>query len=110
MEGAVDDQVRRMSFQRDARFRRFAGAGFARQHDIAEQYLSPFHSSGVAVGEAREQVGLHLRKGEDVGGLVTPPNIAEIGRASCRERVCQYVYISVVAVSLNKKMTENATN
>src|SRR3546814_14209872 len=27
----------------------------------------------------------------------------EIGRASCRERVCQYVYISVVAVSLQKK-------
>src|SRR3546814_15391028 len=27
----------------------------------------------------------------------------EIGRASCRERVCQYVYISVVAVSLTKK-------
>src|SRR3546814_12200005 len=28
---------------------------------------------------------------------------AEIGRASCRERVCQYVVISVVAVSLQKK-------
>src|SRR3546814_12903305 len=28
---------------------------------------------------------------------------AQIGRASCRERVCQYVYISVVAVSLQKK-------
>src|SRR3546814_16503404 len=28
---------------------------------------------------------------------------AEIGRASCRERVCQYVSISVVAVSLKKK-------
>src|SRR3546814_12683681 len=28
---------------------------------------------------------------------------AEIGRASCRERVCQYVLISVVAVSLKKK-------
>src|SRR3546814_11000761 len=27
----------------------------------------------------------------------------EIGRASCRERVCQYGYISVVAVSLKKK-------
>src|SRR3546814_11245065 len=27
----------------------------------------------------------------------------KIGRASCRERVCQYVSISVVAVSLNKK-------
>src|SRR3546814_15682780 len=26
----------------------------------------------------------------------------EIGRASCRERVCQYVSISVVAVSFNK--------
>src|SRR3546814_15694092 len=26
----------------------------------------------------------------------------EIGRASCRERVCQYVSISVVAVSLKK--------
>src|SRR3546814_15603434 len=27
----------------------------------------------------------------------------EIGRASCRERVCQYVQISVVAVTLKKK-------
>src|SRR3546814_13404939 len=27
----------------------------------------------------------------------------QIGRASCRERVCQYVYISVVAGSLKKK-------
>src|SRR3546814_17762459 len=30
-------------------------------------------------------------------------NLVEIGRASCRERVCQYVWISVVAVSLKKK-------
>src|SRR3546814_7823084 len=30
----------------------------------------------------------------------------EIGRASCRERVCQYVSISVVAVSLKKKKTK----
>src|SRR3546814_16982913 len=28
---------------------------------------------------------------------------AEIGRASCRERVCQYVSVWVVAVSLKKK-------
>src|SRR3546814_14972809 len=28
---------------------------------------------------------------------------APIGRASCRESVCQYVYIPVVAVSLQKK-------
>src|SRR3546814_18874783 len=31
---------------------------------------------------------------------------AEIGRASCRERVCQYVEISVVAVSLKKQQTK----
>src|SRR3546814_19104564 len=29
--------------------------------------------------------------------------LTEIGRASCRERVCQAVYISEVAVSSNKK-------
>src|SRR3546814_16750103 len=28
----------------------------------------------------------------------------QIGRASCRERVCQYVQISVVAVSLKKQI------
>src|SRR3546814_17801321 len=34
-----------------------------------------------------------------------PANVptVEIGRASCRERVCQYVEISVVAGSLKKK-------
>src|SRR3546814_13967599 len=33
----------------------------------------------------------------------------EIGRASCRERVCQYVSISVAAVSLNKKKEKKVT-
>src|SRR3546814_17936658 len=32
-----------------------------------------------------------------------PHRARQIGRASCRERVCQYVSISVVAVSLKKK-------
>src|SRR3546814_13420201 len=32
----------------------------------------------------------------------------EIGRASCRERVCQYVSISGVAVSLKKKNNTNS--
>src|SRR3546814_20538059 len=36
-------------------------------------------------------------------GLGTGTVGHEIGRASCRERVCQYVLISVVAVSLKKK-------
>src|SRR3546814_18572729 len=33
-----------------------------------------------------------------------------IGRASCRERVSQYVYLSVVAVSLKKKKTTTLQN
>src|SRR3546814_12919452 len=32
-----------------------------------------------------------------------PRSRIQIGRASCRERVCQYVYISVVSVTLKKK-------
>src|SRR3546814_16211157 len=32
--------------------------------------------------------------------------MAEIGRASCRERVCQYASLSVVAGSLKKKITK----
>src|SRR3546814_11204444 len=31
----------------------------------------------------------------------------QIGRASCRERVCQYVYISVVAGSIKKNYAIN---
>src|SRR3546814_20437621 len=34
--------------------------------------------------------------------------VKQIGRASCRERVCQYVSISVVAVSLKKKKKNNS--
>src|SRR3546814_17106399 len=34
--------------------------------------------------------------------LVAAGALLEIGRASCRERVCQYVYISVGAVDLKK--------
>src|SRR3546814_15778714 len=34
---------------------------------------------------------------------LAPEDAEQIGRASCRERVCPYVYISVVAVSLKKK-------
>src|SRR3546814_14826488 len=47
---------------------------------------------------------------EHGGGRLLPKSgperwktLRQIGRASCRERVCQYVWISVVAVSLKKK-------
>src|SRR3546814_18010355 len=39
----------------------------------------------------------------EVAGILTGLHLDEqIGRASCRESVCQYVYISVVAVSFKK--------
>src|SRR3546814_15267380 len=43
---------------------------------------------------------------DTVGSLVmaSTARLPKIGRASCRERVCQYVEISVVAVSLKKKI------
>src|SRR3546814_14637879 len=36
---------------------------------------------------------------------VGTPGEKQIGKASCRERGCQYGYISVVAVSYKKKIT-----
>src|SRR3546814_11795480 len=46
-----------------------------------------------------------LREGGFAGpvGLVNPNYREKIGRASCRERVCQYVMIAVVGGSLKKK-------
>src|SRR3546814_14962148 len=38
----------------------------------------------------------------EVADFVRLAHVVELGSASCRERVCQYVYISVVAVSLKK--------
>src|SRR3546814_18187633 len=40
---------------------------------------------------------------EDDASAMAEAGAATIGRASCRERVCQYVSISVVAGSLQKK-------
>src|SRR3546814_17249322 len=57
--------------------------GFGRPHD--------------GIGAQGDRVALP----RDRAAVIHPP--PEIGRASCRERVCQYVYISVVAVYLNKK-------
>src|SRR3546814_11023672 len=78
--------------------------------------------------DARGKVQDKLRQALKEGTLTLPPEYAahlpqvkevlrkvagklEIGRASCRERVCQYVYISVVAGSLTKKTyTEHKKN
>src|SRR3546814_20120919 len=82
---------------------RFAGAGIA-DHDCQV----------VLAGDMRQRVLLlaSQRKPSTPGG-VSPPHFGhrretmpfpsrKIGRASSRARVFQYVYISVVAVTLNK--------
>src|SRR3546814_19672027 len=96
------------------------GASFVR-------ILGYFHEDGVksvaAIEDAMRRADsaalvlpAHTLKGEShqfgAGPLaLLSERIEKIGRASCRERVCQYVYISVVAVSLKKKnnisITEN---
>src|SRR3546814_18087413 len=54
-------------------------------------------ADGPTVGE---RVGRALSRHEIADGIER----IEIGRASCRARVCQYVSISVVAGSLEKKV------
>src|SRR3546814_12807708 len=61
-------------------------------------------ASGVVAGN---KVGIRFTSGDlSATGDMQWMNVAKIGRASCRERVCQYVKISVVAVSLKKKTTK----
>src|SRR3546814_13133317 len=67
---------------------------------------------GKAVGDRfQEDTRIIVMIGAEAGQMRLDPvpgghrEAAEIGRASCRERECQYVYISVGAVSLKKKKT-----
>src|SRR3546814_19304778 len=48
--------------------------------------------------------------GPPIRTSTSPSLIPEIGRASGRERVCQYVYNSVVDVSLKQKKHTNKSN
>src|SRR3546814_20300188 len=81
-------------------------------HVLRRQMLRPFRKPLVivtpksllrhkaAVSELADFAGdSHFRR------ILSDPNAPadEIGRASCRERVCQDVSISVVAVSLKKQ-------
>src|SRR3546814_16667597 len=64
-------------------------------------------------GDAHEQAhDEDAHGGEQHGRPAVGPGqrvgAVEIGRASCRERVCQYVSISVVAVSLKKKYAQES--
>src|SRR3546814_14422204 len=66
-----------------------------------------FGSLGIALDTP--QTRLTLRRGdrtfaEGPGATRALGHLTEIGRASCRDRVCQYVSISVGAGSLKKKL------
>src|SRR3546814_9985964 len=76
--------------------------------DILEQFVEALGAHGFTVNESAtlfHSLGM-LTLGAASGAIGL--NASEIGRASCRERVCQYVSISVVAVSLKtKRMNRN---
>src|SRR3546814_13394202 len=72
---------------------------------------------GIALAPIIDQ-RVELGREAGVGGVKPPHHpallpdgsVQQIGRASCRERVCQYVKISVVAVSLNKNTKKELQN
>src|SRR3546814_13406974 len=85
----------------------------AKQHELLHFIQQRLDTSGISPSfeEMKEALGLKSKSGihrlisalEERGFLRRLPNRAQIGRAACRERVCQYVEISGVAGSLKKK-------
>src|SRR3546814_14076501 len=70
-----------------------SSAALARRHvGLGQAAAVDFRQAPAVVGDL-----------DDAGAAVGAED--QLGRASCRERVCQYVLISVVAVSLKKKKT-----
>src|SRR3546814_19022212 len=55
----------------------------------------------------RDEIVGNTTRVKVVKNKVAPPFKQEIGRASCRERVCQYVKISVVDVYFKNATTSN---
>src|SRR3546814_7542363 len=79
-----------------------AGQALPRQRRGAR---SAADGAAMAAASAGEPAAGHRRRRRlERRGQGRPGGLRrQIGRASCRERVCQYVSISVVAVSLQKK-------
>src|SRR3546814_17463471 len=91
--------------------RRTGGHRDAGRDDRAGDVVLQLHAVD---GDAMAQVHVEGRRDggrapQQVVGLVEgqPAPVAQIGRASCREGVCQYGSISCVAVSLKKNSREN---
>src|SRR3546814_12076005 len=111
-----------MEFRR-VLFRSLVQALRGRVEDLAQGRIALVPRRRVAADAGAEQVVVE----EAIGGIgdrslparllqriVRPHELPQadreqIGRASCRERVCQYVSISVVAVSLTQIKIQNNT-
>src|SRR3546814_14054796 len=90
--------------------------------DLVDRRILVTRKGSTAFEKGRHAADLNLCAGEfREEARQTPAHIVElcrdrrdqrrfsrlkIGRASCRERVCPYVEISVVAVSLKKKIID----
>src|SRR3546814_18965533 len=68
------------------------------RHQLLWRKVARLH---VEIGGSRAR-----RAADAPAGVSGGPLAKQVGRASGRERVCPYVSISVVAVSLNKKNTK----
>src|SRR3546814_11496677 len=80
-------------------FRR-RGAGLQASTSALALLVSGVAGEGARRRELAQLMADHFLIDEDGDELAA---VVEIGRASCRERVCQYVQDTVVAVSLQKK-------
>src|SRR3546814_13311581 len=72
----------------------------------ADAGCHPQTEQEVADGEQGEGVGVQHRPALHCAGLARPVGAAQTGRASCRERVCESVSVSVGAASLTKKQRQ----
>src|SRR3546814_16875955 len=77
-------------------------AGLVEDFDCARRDVDAFDPPAriVARDAVRRQIAVRL---DIMKAAVVAAIQLAIGRASCRERVCQYLLISVVAGSLKKK-------
>src|SRR3546814_20838386 len=71
--------------------------------EVVDALAAPARRSCGRLGLPVERRRACRRNRARRGAQVRHRELGENGRASCRERVCQYVLISVVAVSLKKK-------
>src|SRR3546814_20232696 len=93
-------QIRRGDPEIPLGYRRIETSALAQAGPVdAKRFLDSLGDRLRDRGRDHPVAGTHE---QGVVEMVAPRLKIELGRASCRERVCQYVLISVVDVSLKK--------